>query len=32
MDKREFIERIKSERQLWDKLLSRVPDDRMLEA
>ena len=31
MDKREFIDRVKSERQLWNELLSRVPDDLMLE-
>ena len=29
MDKRVFIERIESERQLWDELLSRVSDDQM---
>ncbi len=31
MDKREFIDRVKSERELWDELLSRVPDDLIQE-
>ena len=31
MDKREFIEHVQSDRQLWDELLSQVPDDLMLE-
>ena len=30
MDKREFIDRVKSERELWNELLSQVPDDQML--
>ena len=31
MDKREFIERVNSERTSWDELLAQVPDDRMPE-
>ena len=31
MDKREFIDRVKAERELWDELLSRVPDDLIQE-
>ena len=31
MDKREFIDRVKSERELWDELLSRVSDDLIQE-
>ena len=31
MDKREFIDRVKSERELWDEVLSRVPDDLIQE-
>ena len=31
MDKREFIDRVKSERERWDELMSRVPDDLMLK-
>ena len=30
MDKREFIDRVKSERERWDELLAQVPDDLML--
>ncbi len=31
MDKREFIDRVKSERERWDELLARVPDGLMLK-
>ena len=31
MDKREFIERINTERERWDDFLNQVPNDRMLE-
>ena len=30
MDKREFIDRVKSERERWDELLAQVPDDLIL--
>ena len=31
MNKREFIDRVKSERSRWDELMARVPDDLMLK-
>ena len=31
MDKREFIQRVKSERERWDELLAQVPDGLMLQ-
>lgn len=31
MDKREFIDRVRSERSRWDELMGRVPDDLMLK-
>ena len=30
MNKREFIDRVKSERERWNELMARVPDDLML--
>ncbi len=31
MNKREFIDRVKSERERWNELMARVPDDLMLK-
>ena len=31
MNKREFIDRVKSERSRWDELMAQVPDDLMLK-